>query len=123
MTKKSNINNKEQELKDLTYAKAKEIGKTFQELAASDIKTDEVDVMNAKLQEGIKQNLIVDKLRKLIAKINTDKLDDVPIPENSEYKYAYYLYLLASLTNNIKLVKYTENLKRKVLHDENESKK
>lgn len=121
MTKKSNIN-KESELKDLTFQKAKEIGKTFQELATCDIKTDEVDVMNAKLQEGIKQNLIVDKLRKLIAKINTDKLDDVPVPENSSYKYAYYLYLLACTTSNQTLINYAKHLKERVLHDENESK-
>lgn len=120
MTKKSNINKQEKQLKELTFQKAKEIGKTFQELATSDIKLNEVNEMDEKIQEGIKQNLIVDRLRKLINKINTDKLDDVPIPENSPYKYAYYLYLLAQTTNNINLIEYAKKLKEKVLHEENE---
>ena len=118
MMKKSNINNNEEKLKELTYQHAKEIGTKFQELASSEISTNEDDNMNKVMEKAIAMNLEIDKLRQLINKINTDKLDDVPIPENSEYKYAYYLYLLACATKNIKLISYAKNLKERVLKDE-----
>lgn len=117
MMKKLNTNN-EEKLKELTYQHAKEIGIKFQELANSEISTKEVDNMNKVMEKAIQMNLEIDKLRQLINKINTDRLDDIPIPENSEYKYAYYLYLLACATKNIKLISYAKNLKEMVLKDE-----
>ena len=116
--KKLNINKQEDKLKELTYQHAKEIGTKFQELANSEISTKEVDNMNKAMEKAIQMNLEIDKLRQLINKINTDKLDDVPIPENSEYKYAYYLYLLACTTKNIRLINYAKQLKERVLKDE-----
>lgn len=110
----------ETKLKDLTYEHAKMIGKKWEELAANPIDKNEIDKMDESVQKGIELNLLVNKMRQLIQKIDTDELKDLPIPENSEYKYAYYLYLLASLTHNIKLIKYAENLKKEVLKHENE---
>ena len=110
----------EDKLKDLTYEQAKMIGKKWQELASSPIQKNEIDQMDETVQKGIELNLLVNKMRQLIQKIDTDELKDIPVPENSEYKYAYYLYLLASLTHNIKLIKYAENLKKEVLKRENE---
>lgn len=110
----------EDKLKDLTYEHAKMIGQKLQELAANPINKSEIDKMDETVQKGIELNLLVNKMRQLIQKIDTDELKDLPIPENSEYKYAYYLYLLASLTHNIKLIKYAENLKKEVLKRENE---
>ena len=116
--KKLNTNNKEEKLKELTYQHAKEIGTKFQELANSEISTKEVDNMNNVMEKAIQMNLEIDKLRQLINKINTDKVDDIPVPENSEYKYAYYLYLLANATKNIRLINYAKQLKERVLKDE-----
>lgn len=110
----------EDKLKDLTYEQAKIIGKKWQELATTPINKSEIDKMDESVQKGIELNLLVNRMRQLIQKIDTDELKDIPVPENSEYKYAYYLYLLASLTHNIKLIKYTENLKKEVLQRENE---
>ena len=118
MMKKSNINNNEEKLKELTYQHAKEIGTKFQELASTDISANEVDNMNKIMEKAIQMNLEIDKLRQLINKINTDRLDDIPVPENSEYKYAYYLYLLACATKNIRLINYAKQLKERVLKDE-----
>ena len=122
MTHKSNTNNKltEDKLKDLTFEQAKMIGKKFQELANSPIDAQQIDEMNKGVEKGIELNLLVNKMRQVIQKIDTDELKDVPIPENSEYKYAYYLYLLASLTHNVKLISYAEHLKKEVLKRENE---
>ena len=119
MTKKLNQNN-EEKLKELTYQQAKIIGKKWQKLAASPIQKNELDEMDAALAKGIKLNLEVDALRQLIMKIDTNKLDDVPIAETSDYKYAYYLYLLAKATHNINLINYAEKLKKEVLKRENE---
>ena len=117
--KKSNTNKQQEEkLKELTYQHAKEIGTKFQELASSEISTNEVDNMNKAMEKAILMNLEIDKLRQLINKINTDRLDDIPVPENSEYKYAYYLYLLACATKNIRLINYAKQLKERVLKDE-----
>ena len=110
----------ENKLKDLTYEQAKIIGKKWQELASSPINKSEIDKMDESVQKGIELNLLVNKMRQLIQKIDTDDLKDLPIPEDSEYKYAYYLYLLASLTHNVKLIKYAEQLKKEVLKRENE---
>ena len=110
----------EDKLKDLTYEHAKMIGQKWQELANNPINKNEIDKMDESVQKGIELNLLVNKMRQLIQKIDSDELKDLPIPENSEYKYAYYLYLLASLTHNIKLIKYAENLKKEVLKLENE---
>ena len=119
MTKKLNQNN-EDKLKDLTYQHAKMIGQKWQELATTPINQSEVDKMDETVQKGIELNLLVNKMRQLIQKIDTDELKDIPVPENSEYKYAYYLYLLASLTHNVKLINYAQNLKKEVLKRENE---
>lgn len=119
MTKKLNPNN-EEKLKELTYQHAKMIGQKWQELATSPIQKNEIDEMDEKVQKGIELNLLVNKIRQLIQKIDADELKDIPIPENSEYKYAYYLYLLASLTHNVKLINYATNLKKEVLKRENE---
>ena len=119
MAKKSNLNN-EEKLKELTYQHAKMFGQKWQELATSPIDKNEIDQMDETVQKGIELNLLVNKMRQVIQKIDTDELKDLPIPENSEYKYAYYLYLLASLTHNVKLIKYAENLKKEVLKRENE---
>ena len=119
MTKKLNPNN-EEKLKELTYQHAKMIGQKWQELATTPINQGEVDKMDETVQKGIELNLLVNKMRQVIQKIDADELKDVPIPEESEYKYAYYLYLLASLTHNVKLIKYAENLKKEVLQRENE---
>ena len=119
MIKKLNQNN-EDKLKDLTFEHAKMIGEKWQQLATTSINKTEIDQMDETVQKGIELNLLVNKMRQLIQKIDADELKDVPIPENSEYKYAYYLYLLAGLTHNIKLIKYTENLKKEVLKRENE---
>ena len=119
MIKKLNQNN-ENKLKELTYKQAKLIGQKWQKLAASPIQKNEIDEMGAALAKGIKLNLEIDALRQLIMKINKDKLDDVPISETSEYKYAYYLYLLAIATHNINLINYAEKLKKEVLKRENE---
>ena len=110
----------EDKLKDLTYEHAKMIGQKWQELASNPINKNEIDQMDESVQKGIELNLLVNKMRQLIQKIDTDELKDLPINENSEYKYAYYLYLLASLTHNIKLIKYAEALKKEVLKRENE---
>ena len=119
MIKKSSLNN-EEKLKELTYQQAKLIGKKWQELASTPINKSEIEQMDETVQKGIELNLLVNKMRQLIQKIDADELKDIPVPENSEYKYAYYLYLLASLTHNIKLIKYAENLKKEVLKRENQ---
>lgn len=110
----------EDKLKDLTYEHAKMIGQKWQELATNPINKSEIDKMDESIQKGIELNLLVNKMRQVIQKIDTDELKDVPIPEDSEYKYAYYLYLLASLTHNVKLIKYAETLKKEILKHENE---
>ena len=119
MTKKSNPNNEER-LKELTFQQAKMIGEKWQELATTPINKSEIDSMDESIQKGIELNLLVNKMRQVIQKIDTNELKDVPVPETSEYKYAYYLYLLANLTHNVKLIKYAENLKKEVLKHENE---
>lgn len=110
----------EQKLKDLTFEKAKEVGQTLEKLMHEDIDLNSVQNMNKALDEGIKINLEIQSLRQLIGKINTDKLPDVPIPENSDYKYAYYLWLLAHATHNENLHKFADRLKQEVLRHENE---
>lgn len=110
----------EDKLKDLTYEHAKMIGEKWQELATTPINKNEIDTMDETIQKGIELNLLVNQMRQLIQKIDADELKDIPVPEDSEYKYAYYLYLLASLTHNIKLINYAQNLKKEVLKRENE---
>ena len=70
MMKKLNTNSNEEKLKELTYQHAKEIGTKFQELASSEISTNEVDNMNKVMEKAIQMNLEIDRLRKLINKIN-----------------------------------------------------
>lgn len=110
----------EDKLKDLTYEQAKIIGKKWQELATTPIETNEIDEMDEQIKKGIQLNLLVNKMRQVIQKIDKDELNDVPIPENSDYKYAYYLFLLANLTHNAKLISFADNLKKEILKHENE---
>ena len=110
----------ENKLKDLTYEQAKIIGKKWQELANNPIDKNEIDKMDESVQKGIELNLLVNKMRQVIQKIDRDELNDVPIPEHSDYKYAYYLFLLANLTHNAKLISFADNLKKEILKHENE---
>ena len=123
MKRQSNINRQkrvEDRLKDLTFAHAKHIGEVLQQEMQKPLTTKEEDKMDAQIEKGIQLSLEVHRLRNLIQKIDKDELKDVPIPENSPYKYAYYLWLLANCTHNPNLIKFTKELKESILNDENE---
>lgn len=127
MEKTSNFDKKELSVDDLpenikreALQKMVDTGKQMQQLLQTDVQLKEVDKMNDALKEAMRQNLVVDKIRQLIARINRNDSSELPISDSSPYKYAYWLYELASFTNNEGLIDYAKEIKRKELkHDEN----
>lgn len=126
MEKTSNFDKKELTVDDLpegikreAVQKMLDTGKQMQQLLQNEIEVKEVDKMNGALKKAMQQNMVVDKIRQLIARINRNDSSELPIPDSSAYKYAYWLYQLASLTNNTGLIDYAMDIKQKELKHEN----
>lgn len=109
----------ENKLKELTFQHAKMVGQRLQEEIQNPIKLNEVNAMNDAITKGLQENLIVDEIRHLLQKINSDEMKDVPIPDNSPYKYALWLYQLACLSTNVNLINFAKEIKEKTLHETN----
>lgn len=102
-----------QRLKDLTFQHALQTGKVLEEKATTDLTEKEINQYNDALQKGIELNVRTYELRKILTRIDTDNVKDTAIPDNSTYRFYYYITLLANQTNNEEFKQFCERLKKK----------
>lgn len=109
----------EDKLKELTYQHAKMVGEELQRQFQTPLSESQVVKMDKAMEEGLKRTQDVIRLRELIKNIDKDSVPDLPFVNASpDYKYAYYLWLLANCTHNPNLIAWTEKMKEGVLKNE-----
>ena len=102
-----------QQLKDLTFQHAIETGKVLEDKLNSNITKDEAEKLDAAIQKGIEDNVRTYHLRKILTRIDNDDVSDCAIPDNSIYRFYYYIYLLSQETKNKEFIEFCEKLKKK----------
>lgn len=105
-----------QQLKDLTFQHALNTGKVLEEKINTNITKDEAEKLDAAIQKGIEANVRTYHLRQILNRIDKDDVSDCAIPDNSIYRFYYYIYLLAQETKNKEFIEFCEKLKKK--HEE-----
>ena len=120
--KRNSTSTNEEKLKELTYQHAKMVGEELQRQFQTPLTESQVVKMDKALEEGLKRTQDVIRLRELIKNIDKDKVPDLPfVNASTNYKYAYYLYLLAQCTHNPNLIAWAEQMKEEVLKHEMKS--
>ncbi|MBR4485930.1 hypothetical protein IKS57_00930 [bacterium] len=105
-------------LKDLTFEMALKAGSQLENVINEKEDINKLNAINQQLEEGIKLNMLTYQLRQIIMKINNDDVKDCAIPDDSTYRYYYYMSLLANVTENEPFKKFIEQLKKEALINE-----
>ena len=102
-----------QQMKDLTFQHALDTGKVLEDKLNSNITKNEVEKLDEAIQKGVEENVRTYHLRKILSRIDKDDVSDCAIPDNSIYRFYYYIYLLAKETKNKEFIEFCEKLKKK----------
>ena len=105
-------------LKDLTFEMALKSGQQLENVLKEKEDINKLDAINNQLEKGIELNMLTYQLRQIIQRINNDDVTDCVIPDNSTYRYYYYMSLLANVTTNEAFKQYVDNLKKEALANE-----